>query len=214
MSTPPPDRLPLRARRTHWLESDTYDRAAFERLKGDTPSFQALETSGSKLLPHFDGFLLDLFALLFKLNTVVYPPEQVLPSAGFYRFILDQILATPGIDRLRQHTVLDELRAGLAALLLGERLLDVLKSERVLTRGEMLDFWNLRQQEDEIATDQAQAETADNLRAQARPAAQRQLDELAQRQARIERVAVQGDAPDELRRAVEALAAQLTGEKR
>jgi len=43
---------------------------------------------------------------------------------------------------------------------------------------------------------------------------QRQLDELAQRQARIERVAVQGDAPGELRRAVEALAAQLTGEKR
>ena len=181
MSPHPPDRLPLQARRTHWLESDAYDRAAFERLKRDTPSLQALETSGSKLLPHFDGFLLDLFALLFKLNTVVYPPEQVLPSAGFYRVILDHMLDTAGVDRLRQHTVLDELRAGLAALLLGERLLDVLKSERVLTRGEMLDFWNLQQQEDEIAADQAQAETADSLRAQARPVAQRQLDELAQR---------------------------------
>ncbi len=40
---------------------------------------------------------------------------------------------------------------------------------------------------------------------------QRQLEELAQRQARIGRVSVQADAPEQLRRAVEALAAQLTG---
>ena len=65
--------------------------------------------------------------------------------------------------------------------MLGDRLLALLKSERILTRAEMLDFWNLHRQEDDIAADQAHAETAERLRAQAGPAAQRQLDELAQR---------------------------------
>ena len=47
--------------------------------------------------------------------------------------------------------MLDERVAGLAALLLGESLLELLKSERVLTRAEMLDLWNLEQQAEEIA---------------------------------------------------------------
>ena len=93
---------------------------------------QALEESGSKLLPHFDAFLLDLFALLFKMNILVFPEEEVVPSAGFYRLLVDQLRATPAVEILRQQTVLDETRAGLATLLLGERLLELLKSERIL----------------------------------------------------------------------------------
>ena len=49
---------------THWVECDTYDRRVFATLKSDTPSLRALEESGSRLLPHFDGFLLDVFSLL------------------------------------------------------------------------------------------------------------------------------------------------------
>jgi uncharacterized protein with von Willebrand factor type A (vWA) domain len=168
----------------HWVESDSYDRATFAALKLDTPSLRALEDSGSKLLPHFDGFLLDLFALLFKMNIVVFPDDQVLPSAAFYQVLLTQLRATPAVDTLREQTVLDEMRAGLATLLLGERLLDLLKSERILSRAEMLDFWNLEQQEHEIAEEHAQADTAADLRPQAAPATQRQLDELAQRMRR------------------------------
>ncbi len=168
-------------RKRHWIESDSYDRSTFTALQRDSPSLQALEESGSKLLPHFDAFLLDLFALLFKMNIVLYPEDDVVPSAGFYRLLLDQLQATPAIEILRQHTVLEETRAGLATLLLGERLLGLLKSERILSRGEMLDYWNLEQQENEIADQQAQADTAVDLRAQAGPPTQRQLDELAQR---------------------------------
>ncbi len=173
----------------HWIESDSYDRSTFRELQRDSPSMQALEESGSKLLPHFDAFLLDLFALLFKMNIVVFPEERVVPSAGFYRLLLDQLRTTPAIEILRQQTVLDETRAGLATLLLGERLLELLKSERILSRAEMLDYWNLEQQEGEIAEQQAQAETAVDLRAQAGPATQRQLDELAQRLRRDAEVA-------------------------
>jgi len=34
----------------HWVESDSYDRAVFHRLKADAPSLQAVEQSGGKLL--------------------------------------------------------------------------------------------------------------------------------------------------------------------
>jgi uncharacterized protein with von Willebrand factor type A (vWA) domain len=165
----------------HWIESDAYDRATLARLRADSPSLQALEDSGGKLLPHFDAFVLDLFALLFKMNIVVYGDDQVVPSAAFYRLLLDQLRAAPAIDVLRRQTVLDEARAGLATVLLGERLLDLLRSERILSRAEMLDFWNLEQQEAEIAAARAEADTAADLRAKAAAAAQLQLDELAQR---------------------------------
>lgn len=177
-ANPPPG---IAALYRHWIESDSYDRRALEKLRADSPSLQALEESGSKLLPHFDGFVLDLFALLFKMNVVVYVEDDVVPSAAFYRLLLDQLRATPVLEILRQQTVLDETRAGLATLLLGERLLALLKSERILTRAEMLDFWNLEQQEGEIAAAQEQAATAADLRGQAAAAMQRQLDELAQR---------------------------------
>jgi len=181
--SPPPAAPALRIAglRDHWIECDTYDRATFERLTRDSPSLQLLAESGSKLLPHFPGFLLDLFALLFKLNILVFAEEEVVPSAAFFRLLIDQLRATPVSEMLRQQTVLDETRAGLATLLLGERLLELLKSERILSRAEMLDFWNLEQQEGEIAAEQSHADTASELRAQAGPATQRQLDELAQR---------------------------------
>ena len=167
--------------RNHWIESDAYDRTTFARLLADSPSLQALQTSGSKLLPHFDGFVLDLFLLLFKLNVVVHPAETVVPSAGFFRLVIDQLLAAAPIATLRTQTALDETRAGLATALLGDRLLDVLKSERVLTRAEMLDYWNLEQQEGDIGSQETHAQTAAELRGQAAPAKQRQFDDLAQR---------------------------------
>ncbi|MCX5738751.1 MAG: hypothetical protein NTZ61_09685, partial [Proteobacteria bacterium] len=131
---------------THWIEVDAYDRDAFARLRADTPALTALAASGGTLLPHFDGFLLDLYALAYKLNVVMHAPDTVAPGAAVYRVLLDELRADPALATLRRQTTLDEPGAGLAALLLGEALLDLLKSERVLTRGEMLEAWSLEQQ--------------------------------------------------------------------
>lgn len=152
---------------THWIECDSYDEAALARLKAESPSLQALEQTGSRLLPHFDGFLLDLFALLFKMNILYVSSDTVAPSAGFYRFLLTHIAASPALDIIRQQTVLDESAAGLATLLLGERLLAMLKTEKVITRGDMLDYWNLRQHEAEIERRASESETARRLEQQA-----------------------------------------------
>ncbi|MGH7788676.1 MAG: hypothetical protein ACRERC_17535 [Candidatus Binatia bacterium] len=167
---------------THWIETDSYDRAAFARLSADSHALQTLLASGGKLLPHFDGFLLDVYALLYKLNVVLHPDESVTPGAAFYRLLLDELRAVPALDAIRQQTALDESVAGLATLLLGEALLELLKSERVLTRNDMLDVWNLDQQADEIATRGEHAATAEQLRGQLTgESAQRQLAELHHR---------------------------------
>jgi len=94
------------------------------------------------------------------------------------------IVGTPMLESLRLHTTLDETRSGLATALMGERLLELLKSERILTRAEMLDYWSLDRQEGEIAGEQADVETAEQLEGRADAATQRQLRELAQRMER------------------------------
>src|SRR6185295_8006624 len=168
--------------RTHWVEVDAYDRAAFANLCADSAALQALLASGGKLLPHFDGFLLDLYALCYKLNIVLHPPEAVTPGATFFRVLIDELRGAAALETLRQQTVLDERVAGLAALLLGESMLELLKSERALTRAEMLDLWNLEQQAEEIAERGEQADVAGELAAErAGQSGEKQLGELRQR---------------------------------
>src|SRR5262249_35183029 len=130
----------------------------------------------------FEGLLLDLFAALFKLNIVVHDEDDVEPSAAFFRVLLDVVLATPALEAIRQRTVLDELAAGVAARLLSGRLLGLLQAERLLSRSDMLDVWNLQQQDEEQATRSNEAETAKQLVEQigGRPA-ERQLREAYRR---------------------------------
>jgi len=166
----------------HWIETDSFDRAAFAALLDDTPSLRRLATGGARLLPHFEAFLLDLFAIFFKLNVVLHEAHQVLPGATFFRFLLEQILASPGLNDARRQSALDESRAAAATLLLGERLLELLKEEKILTRGDMLDAWNLHRQGEEIAERQANQETLGDLLEQARSATgEQRLGELGDR---------------------------------
>jgi uncharacterized protein with von Willebrand factor type A (vWA) domain len=192
-------------RRPHWIEHDAYDRAAFARLSTDSPALQGLAASGGKLLPHFDAFLLDLYALCYKMNIVVHDAETVAPAAAVYRLLLDELRGAAALATLRQQTVLDEQVSGLAVLLLGESLLELLKSERVLTRGEMLDVWNLAQQDEENQARREHADTAAELeRAVAGAPAERRLADLRQRLLR-EHGAARGRLDQQARRLSQTL---------
>lgn len=175
MSAPPPLIASL------WIETDGYDRAAFRDLCADSPSLLELIASGTNLLPRFDGFVLDLFAIFFKLNVVFREPADVRPSAGFFRVILEEVQKTPVLQMLRESTALDEARAGLAALLLGERLLNLIKSERIITRAEMLDYWNVERQLAEGEAREEDANSASELMEKASAAGKRQLEALHKR---------------------------------
>ncbi|MCX8072070.1 MAG: VWA domain-containing protein [Candidatus Binatia bacterium] len=163
----------------HWVETDTYDAAAFAAIVRDSPSLQKLAESGQKLVPHFGTFLFDIYGLLYKANIVLRGPDQVLPSAGLYRVILEAILRSPGLPVLRERTVLDEYQSGLATLLLGEKILSLLRSERLVSRAHMLDYWSLEHQERELVELGENRSSAAQLATQVSEARQAPLAQLS-----------------------------------
>ena len=82
---PPPPPIP---QNTCWVESDSYDRAVYEKLRDESPSLRALEENGNALTPRFDALLQDVFSALFKLNVLFVKETDVLPSASLNRVLL------------------------------------------------------------------------------------------------------------------------------
>ncbi|MCS6925888.1 MAG: VWA domain-containing protein [Candidatus Binatia bacterium] len=157
---PPPPPIPQNA---CWIESDAYDRAVYRALRDESPSLRSLESSGSTLIPRFDALLQDLFCLLFKYNVIFHSAQAVLPSAAVNRVLLSALHQGELAQLLRETTVLDEGKAGLATVLLGEGVLRLLKSEKPLTRRDLLDLWNLHKQEEIVQEKISEAHEAKEL---------------------------------------------------
>lgn len=143
-----------------WVESDSFDRSAFAALAGDAPSLRALLEAGETLLPHFRALVADVFCLLYKLEPRVRAADEVGPSAVLNGVLLDGLRQHPLFAPLRAETQLDETRAGLATVLLGEELLALLRAERLLPRGDLVDLWDLARKEGEV---RRRADEAENL---------------------------------------------------
>jgi uncharacterized protein with von Willebrand factor type A (vWA) domain len=154
-----------------WIESDAYDRSAFAGLLAETPALAALVESGGALVPHFAALLEDVFCLLFKLEPRRRADGEVGPSAALNRSLLESLQQDPLLEQLREHTQLDEAQAGLGALLLGERLMTVLREERLLPRGDLLDLWDLARDEEELQSRGQELEDLDEIAQQGDPAA-------------------------------------------
>ncbi len=189
---PPPEPLPDNV---SWVESDAYDRAAYKKLRAESPSLRSLEERGAPLLPHFRALLRDLFCALFKYNVVFFQENAVLPSATLSRALLRALHSGELATLLREATVLDEGRAGLATVLLGEGALRLLKSEKTLTRRDLLEVWNVERQETLVQERIDAAQSAKELVEQAdakavvSPAGKDRLEQAAARlasQARAE----------------------------
>ncbi|HJW67732.1 MAG TPA: hypothetical protein VJ829_00060, partial [Candidatus Binatia bacterium] len=133
-----------------WVESDAFDRSAFTALVADTPSLAALLERGGALVPHFRDLAEDLFCLLFKLQPRWRADREVAPAAVLNRELLVALRDHPLLESVRAESQLDEVKAGLGTLLLGEHLLTLLREERLLTRGDLLDLWDLEQREEEL----------------------------------------------------------------
>jgi uncharacterized protein with von Willebrand factor type A (vWA) domain len=148
-----------------WIESDSYDRRAWSDIGMGTAAIGDLVESGRRLVPHFDALLGDLFFALFKYNLVWLKPDAVRKSAMLNHTILDRLIASPAFEALKSRTLLEEDKAAIAALALAEQALELVRSERLLNRRELLDLWDLHRQEDDLA------ERADELKAVSETAA-------------------------------------------
>ena len=109
--------------------ADGYDRETFERVFARHQGLQNLCERLARILPHAKPLLLDLFSLLFKLNTVLLPAKDLSPAVLINRRVVEVVLKEEGLTRLRRHTELEQTSAGAATRLLGERILESLKQE-------------------------------------------------------------------------------------
>ena len=146
-----------------WIESDRYDRQAFANLRSNSPSLRTLEEVGGTLVPHFADLLQDLFCLLFKYNVIFNPETELRASAALNRTFLTALHEHALIQVLREMTLLDEAKASLCTLLVGEGILELLKSEKTLTRRDMLDLWNVERQEQVVTEMKEVFEHAEEL---------------------------------------------------
>ena len=133
-----------------WVESDAYDRSAFASLCAESPALAAALESGGTLVPHFRDLLEDVFCSVFKLNPRLRSAAQVAPAAAFNRTLLDTLHTHAVLEVLRGETQLDEVQSGLATLLLGERLIELLRQEDLMPRGDLLDLWDVTHEEEKL----------------------------------------------------------------
>jgi uncharacterized protein with von Willebrand factor type A (vWA) domain len=161
---PPPKRVfqPL-PENSCWIENDAYDRRVYGYLRSESPSLRELEENGSTFLPHFGSLLQDIFCLLFKNNVIFHHPSNVVASALLNEKFLNGIRNGNQYEFLREQTLLNEARAGLSTLLLGERLLALIKAEKLLTRRDMRDLWDIQKQEEIVGEKLEEYENADTI---------------------------------------------------
>jgi uncharacterized protein with von Willebrand factor type A (vWA) domain len=148
---------------TFWIDNDAYDRRAYGQLRSDSPSLRMLEEQGSTLMPHFGSLLQDIFSLLFKANIIYHKEAEVLPSALLNERFLKAIGQGSQYDFLREQTLLNEARAGLSTLLLGERLLAQISEEKFLNRRDLRDLWDIQKQEEILKQKRDEYENADTI---------------------------------------------------
>ncbi|MGH7837189.1 MAG: hypothetical protein ACREQC_05100, partial [Candidatus Binataceae bacterium] len=170
--------VPAIATGAAWLESDGYDRRAWSDLGLASAPIRELIAAGEKLVPHFGALLQDLFFGLFKYNLVWLAPDVVRSSAILNRTILEQLLPSPAFAMLKNRTLLEEDKAVIAALVLGEQALELVRSEKLINRREMLDLWDLDHQEADLEERVAALKNAQELAEQ--PAREGETDRSSQ----------------------------------
>ncbi len=147
---PRPLYIPAVPHETAWIESDGYDRRAWGEIAASAPTIGELVASGERLVPHFASLLQDIFLGLFKYNLIWLKPDAMRRSAALNRAILEQLIPSPAFEALKNRTLLEEDKAAIAAIVLGEQVLEMVRSERLINRREMLDLFDLKHQEDEL----------------------------------------------------------------
>ena len=159
---PPDDRIDA-----HTVESDSYDRAAIARLRRQSRAWRDLDEQGSRLVPHFDHLLDDVFCALFKYNVIDLPEQGMPGAASLARRVVRDLREGAAYAALRPETLLDEAQAGLATVSIGESLLVALRDEKILTPSDLLDLWDLDREEKQARQAEEEAEAARDIAAEA-----------------------------------------------
>jgi uncharacterized protein with von Willebrand factor type A (vWA) domain len=142
--------IPVVAGETAWIESDSYDRRAWRDLSASAKGIVEMVLSGENLIPHFASLLQDIFLALFKYNIVWLKPDAVRRSAALNRAILESLVPSAAFEALKSRALLEEEKAAIAAIVLGEQVIEMMRSEKLINRRDMLELFDLQHQEQEL----------------------------------------------------------------
>ncbi|AOQ24581.1 Protein ViaA [Moorella thermoacetica] len=107
------------------LNTDKYDRRLYASLKEKTDKLSEMEERLSQQdMPLASIMLQDLWAGLYKSQPQVL--EDVPPELKVNQQIMKEAMKLPKFEELRQFTMLDELAAALGAVVLGEKIVDLI----------------------------------------------------------------------------------------
>ena len=120
--------VPVVPANASWFESDSYDRRTWNEIVADAPSLKDLAETGERLVPHFGALVQDFFLALFKFNPVFRKSGDVRLAAALNRTILDQIVPSAPFQALKNRTALEEDKAAIAAIVMSEHALEMMKS--------------------------------------------------------------------------------------
>src|SRR5262249_36864725 len=103
--------------------------------------------------------------------------DEVAPAAALGRALLASLREHPMLEHLRSETTLDEVRAGLATVLLGEHVLRLLREEELVPRGDLLDLWDVARDEEALRDRGAELDGVRKLAESGDPASKRAVPE-------------------------------------
>ena len=143
--------IPVVPSNASWFESDGYDRRTWNEIVARRAVARRPRRNRRAAGPAFRRAACRISSsALFKMNPVMRKAGDVRLAAALNRTILEQIVPSAPFQALRSRTALEEDKAAIAAIVMSEHALEMVKSEKLINRSEMLDLWDLARQEQDL----------------------------------------------------------------
>ena len=110
------------------VDSDEFDRAAFDAAAVASPKLQALLDEGAGVWPVIYPLMQDVFACFYRMAPSLLPKEGRDLGALANRPWIERIIDAPATVSAREGTALDDLAAAVATLETGRRLLEEIRN--------------------------------------------------------------------------------------
>ena len=149
---------------TFWIETTPTTGASGTICAPSRPSLREVEDKGSTLLPHFGslaaGYLLSAFQVQHQLPRRT---PKCCPSALLNQKFLHAIHQGAQYDFLREQTLLNEAHAGLVDVDSRRTVAGFMREEKLLTRRDMRDLWDIQKQEELVGQKMEEYDNADTI---------------------------------------------------
>ncbi len=151
---------------TPLIARDRFDRAAYARV-AEPAGLRALGEAGARWLPAMPGLCEDLFYAFYKGAATLAPDDGLPPSARLPRALLADVMRAGGFEAARRRTMLDEGAAAAAARQVADRVLTLVRRDRLLLDREVVAGHRAAAAEDALAELEAAREAFDEMTAEA-----------------------------------------------